>query len=554
MSILVWQQALPRLRLLRRWASAPPAWALLATAFLVISRLLGPGPSLLDSLGDTDDAVRLVTVRELLAGASWFDTTLPRIGAPDPLVSHWSRLIDAPLAVMIAVFSPLLGEDGAELATRILWPALLFLTLAIIVANEARRRAGLLAAGFVLYLVINSAVAVAQFRPGRIDHHNAQVLCAVAGLLFLARSWEEGRFGWVAGTLLGLGLAIGYEAMALVVPTLAIAALLAIWHPGKGRGVARAATAATAVLFLALLGTVPPECWLDVRCDALSLNLVVLAFVATAGLWAAISTSPNRTARFAVLGTFMAVGGAVYAALEPACLAGPFGQLNPALKPIWLDRVEETKSLISLGASEPTIALAAVTFIFAGVAAQIALWRRQPDAGMGLAVAFTALASVLGCWQLRLTSYAGWLAAVPLAIWAARLPGTRSLSPPVIGLAAILLVSQATHDIGFSLLRRLTKPGGTPVELGALDRTCFRSPNVRRLAALPPGLIAADIDLGAHIVALSPHRVVAAPYHRLDKGILANHAILYGTPDQAMPLLRNLGVGYVVLCTDHPTA
>ena len=60
-------------------------------------------------LGDTDDAVRLVTVRELLGGAPWFDTTLPRIGAPEPLVSHWSRLIDAPLAVLMLLFRPLLG-------------------------------------------------------------------------------------------------------------------------------------------------------------------------------------------------------------------------------------------------------------------------------------------------------------------------------------------------------------------------------------------------------------------------------------------------------------
>ena len=111
-----------------------PAWALLATTVLVVSTLAGPRPSLSDSLGDTDDAVRLVSVRELLAGAPWFDTTLPRIGAPEPLVSHWSRLIDAPLGAMITAFSPLLGTDGAELATRILWPALLFFMLALIVA------------------------------------------------------------------------------------------------------------------------------------------------------------------------------------------------------------------------------------------------------------------------------------------------------------------------------------------------------------------------------------------------------------------------------------
>ena len=459
--MLVSQQVLlPRLPVLGRWAATPLAWALLATAFLVVATLAGPGPSLSDWLGDPDDAVRLVTVRELLAGAPWFDTTLPRIGAPEPLVSHWSRLIDAPLAALIGALSPLLGRDGAELATRIVWPALLFFALALIVAREAQRRAGPLAAAFALFLVITSATALAQFRPGRIDHHNAQILCAVAGLLFLARSWDDRRAGWIAGALLGLGLAIGYEAMALVVPALAIAALAAIWHPHQGAGVARAATAATAVLFAALALTVPPARWFDVRCDALSLNLAILAAYATAGLWAAMSGSARRAVRFAILGASMVAGSTVYAALEPACLAGPFGQVDAALKPIWLDYVIETKSILWLAASHPATALAAVAFVFAGAAAQIALWRRRPDASTALAAAFVVLAAVLGCWQLKLLPYAGWLAAVPLAVWAAGLSGTASLSAPVMRVAAIVLLSQATLDAGFNALASPVSPIG----------------------------------------------------------------------------------------------
>ena len=550
MSMLV-LQATPPLRMLSRLAAAPPAWALLAAAFLVIGTLAWAGSSFWDSLGDTDDAARLVSVRELLAGGRWFDTTLPRMGAPEPLVSHWSRLIDAPLGAMIAVFAPLLGNDGAELATRILWPTLLFLALVLIVASEAQRRAGPLAAAFVLYLVATSAIAILQFRPGRIDHHNAQVLCTVAGLLFLVRSWDDRRFGWIAGAFLGFGLAVGYEAIALIAPALAIAALAATWYPQNGAGVARAATGATVVLFLALALTVPPERWLDVHCDALSLNLAMLATITTAGLWVAIFASPKRSIRFLVVGASTVVGGAIYAAFEPACLAGPYGQLNPALKPIWLDHVLETKSLLWFGISEgPTAALAAVAFIFAGTAAQIVLWNARRNVGMGLAAAFALLATALGCWQLRLLPYAGWLAAVPLAIWAARLPGSGSLSAPVIRLAVIVFLSHGTLDVGLSVFRPSTSVGETPVEV-AVGRSCFRSANVRNLATLPPGLVAADIDLGPYIVALTPHRVVAAPYHRLDKGILANEAVLRGTPEQAMPHLRDLGVSYVVLCADR---
>jgi hypothetical protein len=558
MSMLVAQQVLlPRLPLLGRWAVTPLAWALLATAFLLIATLAGPGPSLSDWLGDPDDAVRLVTVRELLAGAPWFDTTLPRIGAPEPLLSHWSRLIDAPLAMLIGLLSPLLGRGGAELATRIVWPMLPFFALALIVAREAQRRAGWIAAAFVLFLVITSATALAQFRPGRIDHHNVQILCAVAGSLFLARSCDDRRAGWIAGALLGLGLAIGYEAIAFIVAALGVAAFAAVWQPQRGAGAARAATAATVVLFAALALTVPPARWLDVRCDALSLNLGVLAAYATAGLWAAMSGSARRSVRFAILGASVVAGSSVYAALEPACLAGPFGQVDAALAPIWLDHVIETKSILWLAASHPATALAAVAFMFAGAAAQIALWRQRPSAGTALAAVFVAVGAVLGCWQLKLLPYAGWLAAVPLAVWAAGLSGSASLSAPVMRVAAIVLLSQATLEAGIDALaspfRRSAEPVTTAVESADPRRPCFRSGNVRRLAALPPGLIAADIDLGPYIVALSPHRVVAAPYHRLEKGILANHAILGGTLDEALPQLRALGVNYVALCADRPT-
>jgi hypothetical protein len=269
-----------------------------------------------------------------------------------------------------------------------------------------------------------------------------------------------------------------------------------------------------------------------------------------------MSGSARRAVRFAILAASVVAGSAVYAALEPACLAGPFGQVGAALAPIWLDHVTEANSILWLAASHPATALAAVVFVFAGAAAQVALWRRRPDASTALAAAFVVLAAVLGCWQLKLLPYAGWLAAVPLAVWAAGLGGMTSLSAPVLRVAAIVLLSQATLDAGFNALaspfRRSGEPGTTAVESADPRRPCFRSANVRRLAALPPGLVAADIDLGPYIVALLPHRVVAAPYHRLEKGILANHAILRGTPDQALPQLHALGVSYVALCADRP--
>jgi hypothetical protein len=560
MAQLVWQMAQTPRPSLGQWAARPIGLALLATAFLVLATLASPGPSLFDWLGDTDDAVRLLAVRELLGGAPWFDTTLPRIGAPDPLVSHWSRLIDLPLAVLVGGFTPLLGPDRAELATRIVWPALLFLALARIVAGEAQRRSGPMGAAFALALVATSALALAQFRPGRIDHHNAQILCAVAGLLYLARSLEHKRAGWTAGLFLGLGLAIGYEAIALVVPAMGLAVLAAAWRPRHcapmaGDGVARTVLATAMTLAAALIATVPPNRWLAIHCDALSLNLVVFAASAAGGVWTSLVVPRRARIRVWLLGASLAAAAGVYAGLEPACLAGPFGQVSPALKSLWLDRVMETRSILWLGGLNPAPALATVAFLLIGAAAQVALWRRRGDMGHGLAAAFVVLAAALGCWQIKLLPYACWLAALALAQWAAQWGATASRAPMVVRIAAVVLLSQATLDAAFGALstpfRSVTAPARIAAETGDPRRACFQTAVVRRLAALPAGLVAADIDLGPYIVALSPHRIVAAPYHRLAQGILANHAIFDGSPEGAQRRLAALGVDYVALCADR---
>src|SRR5882762_2558721 len=73
----------------------------------------------------TDDAMRLVEVRDLIAGQGWFDLMQHRLDPPG-LPMHWSRVVDLPLAGLILALRPLLGGNGAEAAALVLWPALLF--------------------------------------------------------------------------------------------------------------------------------------------------------------------------------------------------------------------------------------------------------------------------------------------------------------------------------------------------------------------------------------------------------------------------------------------
>src|ERR1700722_5639577 len=96
---------------------------ILMGAVTAFSLYLGSG---LNSLS-TDDAMRLVEVRDLLAGQGWFDLTQYRLNPPTGVEMHWSRLIDLPLAALIEFFSMFLSRSLAEQVVLAVWPTALLL-------------------------------------------------------------------------------------------------------------------------------------------------------------------------------------------------------------------------------------------------------------------------------------------------------------------------------------------------------------------------------------------------------------------------------------------
>src|SRR3954468_5092702 len=75
------------------------AWFVIATDLIVRN---WAGTAL--TLGDTDDAMRLVPLRDFLGGQGWFDLHQPRLAPPLGYDSHWSRLIDTGLAGLFRLF------------------------------------------------------------------------------------------------------------------------------------------------------------------------------------------------------------------------------------------------------------------------------------------------------------------------------------------------------------------------------------------------------------------------------------------------------------------
>jgi len=114
---------------------------MIALLWAVVVCSLG-APAIKDGVFDamsTDDAMRLVEVRDLIAGQGWFDLMQHRLDPPG-VSMHWSRVIDAPLAALIVMLRPLTGVAGAEAVTLILWPALLFGAVAVVFWQESKRQ------------------------------------------------------------------------------------------------------------------------------------------------------------------------------------------------------------------------------------------------------------------------------------------------------------------------------------------------------------------------------------------------------------------------------
>ncbi|MBV9076927.1 MAG: hypothetical protein JO048_05525 [Methylobacteriaceae bacterium] len=504
-------------------------------------------------LPDTDDVMRLVGVRDLLAGQGWFDNVQHRLLPPEGVPSHWSRLVDLPLALLILVLSPLVGRGTAEGLTVALWPPLLFALYLALVWTFLRGRLGHVAALAGLVVATQSPVLGGLFAYGRIDHHNAQV-CAVLGMtVCLCGRERPARAGACAGALAGLSLAIGLE----TVPVLAAAGLFLVaeWvRRGRSRlpmllGFGTAFGAAATLLFLAQTA---PVRWAVPACDALSPPWLLVAGGAAlatsvlAGLGERLSGPAARGAAAASLG----LGGmAAFALMYPACAAGPFAGMDDLVRSAWLDEVFEMWPASRRLASNPAEAFAGVApLLVASLYATAAALRSRESTEVRTLALLATLAwpgTLLALVEAR-GAYIG-ASFVPLVagIAAARTCAAASQGRPLLApaLAAFGMVGTVWGIVVAGL-------GGAapPPTAWTAWRRCTEPAALRALDVLPPGLVLADLNLGPPILLRTRHAVVAAPYHRDLAGL---RMVLVGERGSAEEL-RGAAIArpfdYLVLC------
>lgn len=505
---------------------------------------------------DPDDAMRLVEVRDWLAGQSWFDVSQHRANPPIGGPMHWSRLVDLPIAGLILLLRPLLGPSLAEIVACVSVPLLtlgaLFATLfaglrPFLGAPRALLGVALLAASFPITM---------QGTPLRIDHHAWQIVMAAALMAGLLHPRAR-MGGWIMGGAMAIWLQISSEGL----PYAALAgAILAGRHALRAEEWARlwryalALAGGSAALLLATHG------WsgsLARHCDALSPvylgPLLLLPPVMAAGHALFGVSTPLRRLAPALLAGLAAA--ALFLATAGPCLAGPFRMLDPFVYRFWYSNVAEGLPIWEQTRLDQAALLAP---LLAGLIGQALAIRTEKDPDTRLAwlslFALTLGAAAVALTVMRAVGVAHLYALTGLLWLIARLypairrrpsAGARILLTAALGLLSpIGLAAAATAFVTHILPDRqgsAATTGPTPAD---------SIPAIRALRALPPATLLAPIDIGPTLLVQTQHSVIGTAHHRNARGIEAVMRTFLSPPDQARAVVSATRADYLLVPRD----
>jgi len=528
-------------------------WALLALTMIAVNfKLIATM-----RFGDPDDALRLLQVRDLLAGQPWFDVHQYRIAAPEGVPMHWSRLVDIPIAAMIVLLRPLLGTSLAELATVILVPLLTLLCGMALLGRLASRWFNDEVVAFSCLMIGLSPPVLCQFTPLRIDHHGWQIVLALAALNGLyAKSALRG--GAVIGLSLAALLAISIEGLPLTVLFLGICALRGMREPTTRFdwffAAAGSLALGSAAVFFGTRGTYD----LLTHCDAISpVHLALFGWVAVGG--AAMRVSAPRTLAYQLAG-FGVIGLGAVAVMfgaAPECRGGAFVMLDPLVKRYWYDSVAE-----GMPFWHTTAPMAAAILVgpLVGLYGAFHMWREMPDKASRL-LWFDHMVLLAGAWLIgvmvaRASATALVFGAVPAAAvimrWVYQLRDVRIL-PRLGGYAIVISLLAPGLPVVLAMAAVSPVPANAQAKstIGSMSMSkCRYDIAGRALDRFPAMDIFAPLDIGPDLIVKSHHRVVATGHHRGAAGMHDVIAAFMAPPEEAHALVRKRHTSLIAVCPD----
>lgn len=501
---------------------------------------------------DPDDVMRLMQVRDWIAGQSWFDVTQYRLNPPAGVPMHWSRLVDIPLAAVILLARPVLGSTGGETAALVFVPLLTLGVAMLLVQRVGLRLMSARAALAAAVMVPFSLGGLKQMRPLRIDHHGWQIVLALTAVL-AAMDQRPRRSGVIAGVALAVWMNISIEGLPFAA---ALGALFAWQWLRDATATERlksylAALALSSVLLFAL--THWPSTWLYQPRDVVT----VAHLAAFAAAWAVSTIAVRRGTkqmwkRAALLATVGAFALAMMFAVDPQWLRGPFGSLDPLVRRFWYDRVDEGLPAWQIPWSESAVALAQP---LVGLLGGWFALRRTSDEAQGSWTMYVLL-------LLGVTLASAFVIRTATTASVVALPGTAYLCQLAFRRARTLAALPTRAVATAAALCIMTPAYAAPLSVVSTDprleravqswNACLPKSEVEKLNALPAGTIAAPLDITPAVVLMTKHRALATGHHRNIQGMRDVIALFLKPPSEGAAILARRDVDYVVFCPNAP--
>ena len=503
---------------------------------------------------DSDDAMRLVQVRDWLSGQGWFDLMAHRMGPPPGVFMHWSRVVDVPLAALIRLFELFATPERSEILARLAFSSTLQIAMVTATAWVAKILAGPSIVLPAVLLLVLDGLAYGPFQPGRIVHHAPEILLlmAMTGTTLASFDPAQARKAAITGVLVALSMALSLENMPFIPVLLAspTIAWVIVGDPLRRtlRWLAIGLGIAAPVMFAA---TVAPQRYGVISSDDFSLGYVVLLLLGAAGLLLLASDRvrlrhwSTRAAACTVLGGLLL---AVARVGFPRILESPFFGLDPLVKHLWLDGVDEGRPILATAFENPVIfAILIAPYVIGAAATTVAAFtHRGISRGRWCALLGLVLAGGVGALFAQRVAFSVGPLALLGAAWAVA-SVTRSAKTVLVRTIVTLAMLAAFSAVGWALVP-LPTGLSKPEREGPFEGVWRQPQELQPLAQLSPGLAVAPIDIGAHLLAYTRLSVLAAPYHRNSIGDRAALDVLLSPPDQAETIVRQWHARYVIVC------
>lgn len=504
------------------------------------------------ALGDTDDNMRLMQVRGLLAGQDWFDLRQYRLSPPGGLDIHWSRLVDLPIAVLILIFQPFTGTAMAERLAVGIAPTFPLAVMMLAMGAAVRRLIAPAAWPLAVIILMGCTATMVMYLPLRIDHHGWQLACLALTVMGLADA-SRLRGGLTVGLASAGSLTIGLELLPFCAMAGAIVALRWVWDRDemprmRAYGLSLAGGSSAGFVLFASNANYA------MRCDALT--PVWLSVMVAAGALLFILAQLNPMGRIARLGFAVIAGGIVaggFAGLFPQCLQRPEG-VSDELANTWLNNVREARPIYkhSFAMAFPIAVLPVIGLIGAGFAAWRARTADQLVAWVAIGL-FTAFAGAMLLWQVR-AGPAAQLLAVPGATWLAWtvVPWFlrhRWMAVRVLGSAAAFLIVSGLFAGFVVKWVQVDPPRKMRAVVSKANARCASASAMRMLdRTIPRSTLFTHVDLGPRLIVMTRHNGIAGPYHRNERAILDVHHAFTGSPDAFRNIAKRYGARYLLVC------